>query len=195
MAVFKIATMVQCEHNKIERSTEKNKSRSGVCGCRVSWLVSWCRVRWCLVSTFVLDNGVKTTVIIRGVFDGAGGTVSFQKAVISFDVTVAVAVFGLAMYVVLFPEILSETMNELILIIIFIYFNEKKIFSRGVKIWFDVIDIFAVYGPRNVIVPSAACRYCLQYSHNVPQHTIALMSCISSWYESRRFQANYQFKN
>lgn len=27
MAVFKIATMVQCEHNKIERSTEKNKSK------------------------------------------------------------------------------------------------------------------------------------------------------------------------
>jgi len=68
--------------------------------CGVSWLVGWCGVSWGLVSTFVLDDGVETVVVVSGVFNGTGGTVGFQKAVRSFDVTVAVAVFGLALDVV-----------------------------------------------------------------------------------------------
>ncbi|KAE9531483.1 hypothetical protein AGLY_010689 [Aphis glycines] len=68
--------------------------------CGVSWLVGWCGVSWGLVSTFVLDDGIETVVVVSGVFNGTGGTVSFQKAVRSLDVTVAVAVFGLALDVV-----------------------------------------------------------------------------------------------
>jgi len=73
------------------------------------WLVSWCWVGglvgggavWGLVSSFdFLDNGVETTLVVGGVFDDTGGTVSFQKAVGSLDVTVSVSVFGLALDVV-----------------------------------------------------------------------------------------------
>jgi len=78
------------------------------------WLVSRCWVSWCWVGGLVgrcavwgfvssvdfLDFGVETVVVIGGVFDDAGGTVGFQKAVRSFDVTVTVGVFGLALDVV-----------------------------------------------------------------------------------------------
>jgi len=58
----------------------------------VSWLVgSW---------GGVLDFGVETVVVVSGVFDSTGGTVGFQKAVRSFDIAVAVAVFGLTLDVV-----------------------------------------------------------------------------------------------
>jgi len=68
--------------------------------CRVSWLVGRCGVWRGLVSTFVLDDGVETVVVVSGVFDGADRAVGFDEAVGSLDVTVAVAVFGLAVHVV-----------------------------------------------------------------------------------------------
>jgi len=98
---------------------------SGLVGrCSVSRLVGWCWVSglvsrcwvgsWCWVGGLVgrcavwgfvssvdfLDFGVETVVVIGSVFDDAGGTVGFQKAVRSFDVTVTVGVFGLALDVV-----------------------------------------------------------------------------------------------
>jgi len=102
-------------------------SRGSVGWCRVSWCrVCWCRVCWCgvcwcgvsglvgrggfvgwgwgavwgLVSSFdFLDFGVES-VVVGGVFDDAGGTVGFQEAVRSLDVTVGISVFGLALDVV-----------------------------------------------------------------------------------------------
>ncbi|KAF0702253.1 Uncharacterized protein FWK35_00033259, partial [Aphis craccivora] len=62
-----------------------------VCWGRVSWLVGWCGV---------LDDGVETVVVVSGVFDGTDGSVGFDEAVGSFNVTVSVAVFGLAVHVV-----------------------------------------------------------------------------------------------
>jgi len=92
--------------------------RGGLVGrCWVSGLVGRCRVSGLvgrggfvgrgrgavrgLVSTVdFLDFGVETVVVVSGVFDDAGGTVGFQKAVRSLDVTVTVGVFGLALDVV-----------------------------------------------------------------------------------------------
>lgn len=52
------------------------------------------------VTTFLLDDGIEPAVVVGGVLDGARGTVSFQKAVEAFYVTVAVAGLCLALDVV-----------------------------------------------------------------------------------------------
>jgi len=66
----------------------------------VSGLVGGCAVRGLVCSVDFLDNSVETDLVVGSVFDDAGGTVGFQKAVGSFDVAVAVSVFGLALDVV-----------------------------------------------------------------------------------------------
>ncbi|KAF0759241.1 hypothetical protein FWK35_00014419 [Aphis craccivora] len=64
----------------------------------ISWLVgwgefvgwSWATV-WDLVSSFdFLDDCVKTAVVIGCIFNDAGRTIGFQKAVRSFDVATTV---------------------------------------------------------------------------------------------------------
>ncbi|KAF0756317.1 Uncharacterized protein FWK35_00014790, partial [Aphis craccivora] len=75
------------QHRLVRRKLACRQVRSKQLACRP-------------VRSKVLDDGVETVVVVSGVFNGAGGTVGFQKAVGSFDVTVSVAVFGLALDVV-----------------------------------------------------------------------------------------------